>query len=236
MSQKTKEILLAILALIVLVGLGFLAFKYVKLPGKTGKTTNTEINNTNSMVAGNQVPGFTGKVVSIGVDSIKVSRRVKDGTEDKEVKIDNKTEYYKNYMDPMEKKFSSAAKSDLKEDIFIGITYTSDSKSGNLVAQRIDILINNVVQGAILSKTESILTVKDKIDNKNYDVKIDNGVKCYEQTIMPSAASNQTQSQEKPKEISCDNIKINDQAVVFLSESKENDNLTTGKILKVNIK
>jgi len=201
-----KKLLIGLLIVLFIGSVTLNFVYYFKLKNSTNQ--NGQVVNTNTT-------GSVGKVISVGENEIVFN----DGQRDAVVKINADTEYFKNYMDPIEARFVKGILQDVLKDSQIGIAYTPESKGDNLVAMRVDILFNNIIPGKIESISSDEIVIRGENDGKEYTISLTPQTKYYEQdNIVVTSDQSQFQEPPKPEEISIDTLQKNQKVIVFLNE------------------
>lgn len=201
-----KKLLIGLLIVLFIGSVTLNFVYYFKLKNNT--TANGQVVNTNTT-------GSVGKVISVGENEIVFN----DGQKDITIKINANTEYFKNYMDPIESRFVKGMLQDVTKDMQVGIAYTPESKGDNLIAMRVDILFNNIIPGTVESISSDEIIVRGENDGKEYTVTLNPQTKYYKQENLAQVGSGeQLQEPPKPEEISIDVLQKNQKVVVFLTE------------------
>jgi hypothetical protein len=213
MNSRTNKIFIIIsIVLFVLLGVsGYFNYKYKKI-------TNISFTSIIKNKGGAQVNpiNISGPVLSV-VDG-KITIKTDQG--EKDIIVNDSTEYFKDYLAPLGPSAVTATLEDVKKDLVLGVQLTKNSKENNLIAEKVDILIPNVISGKIDTITSDGVIVDDGITKFNISIVADTAYyKQAQSTNNQQTETNNINGMAGPAKISFSDVKQNDQVAVFLAGS-----------------
>jgi len=172
-----------------------------------------------------------GQVINIQSNSIEINTE----KQNKNILLNNKTEFIKSYRDPFKPKIIITSVEEIKKDAFVSIILTSNSSYENPVAQKVELTIQNSIFGKIESIDQT--TLKINSNDKVYEVELYSDTPYYRITSI-ATASQESQNQqlisknpEESSRIEFKDIKVGDQAEVFFDDDVNVPNQIVNKVV-----
>jgi hypothetical protein len=211
-SGSNKKLIIVIVVISILLATsGYFNYQYYKLY----KSNKTIVNSYNS--------NFSAKVLGIGNDSITVD----NGLDKPTIKILDTTAFYKVTFTAEGSRDEKIVFSDVKTGQTVNISLNNDN---NQLADRIDVMVQNLISGKILNISDEQIEVG--LNSETNKIKLSPDTKYYLQKASEyNSATGTSDVNSGLKEYSKDQIKNGQQATIFLTKSVNDGDLQASQVV-----
>lgn len=212
LGANKKIIIISVILLILLIVSGYFNYQYYKLY----KSTNAVQNASN----------FSARVLSVGDKSLTVDNGLNKSTT---ININNNTVFYKATFTAQGVQNENASLSDISAGMTVNVSLNAkDSK----LADRIDIMVQNVLNGNVKSINDNELEIE--LNGEVSKIKLTSDTKYYlQKPVEFNAATNTSPVDSGLSESSKDQIKTGGQVIVFLTGTINEGNFQANQVIAV---